>query len=310
VLEIVLGNRYQVPETGPVAVYRRLLRGYADGDWTAALSAARQLELGDPPSARALAFARIFAAEMCAVRGENDQAEQWLADVVPDQGYEALHAWVVAGMLWRGGDPAAAVRLARQDRWHDSASYGLDRLLSRAATAAVAAGDRVGAASILRTLESRFLADPTRIGEERVLLARGMVNRDRRAAAASIDLARDHHRTFDLLVGQLALGESAEDADEVLPEAYRPAARVGVDGLRRQVADELHARDIPPRAVSTEFSAVEQQVIAMVRRGRTNRQIASALGVRPKTVEIYLTRLLAKTGTRSRVELIAASLSA
>ena len=311
VLEIVLGDRYRVPEHGPVAAYRRLLRDYAAGDWPAALSAARELELRGATTPRVLAFARIFAAEICAVRGESEQAEQWLDDVIPDRDNEALHVWARVGLLWRTGDVTAAVRLARQERRHDGVSYGLDRLLSRAATAGVVSGDRVAALSLLRLLESHRAADPAEVSQERLLLAHAMVHGDQRAAAASIELARDRQHTFDLLVGQIRLGELAEDAGEVLHEAYRLARRVGSGDLRQLVVAALRAKGIAaPPVVSTEFSAVERQVITMVRQGRTNQQIASVLRVRPKTVEIYLTRLLAKTGTRSRVELIAASLSA
>ncbi|WP_211768027.1 helix-turn-helix transcriptional regulator [Kutzneria sp. CA-103260] len=312
VLEIVLGERYQVPERGPAAVYQRLLRGYVNGAWTEALSAARELELHGAPSPRALAFGRLFAAEISALHGETEQARQWLADVTPDRDNEALHVWVRFGMLWRGGDVNAAVRLARQERCHDNVSYGLDRLLSRAATAGVTSGDRISAQSFLRALEAHRRADPTRIGEEFVLLARAMVNQDPRAAAAAVDLARDRNHTFDILVGQIRLGEIAEEPDAVLHEAYQLADRVGAPSLRELALNVIRARGLamPHAPVRDGFTATELDVIAMVRQGRTNQQIASALGLRPKTVELYLTKLLAKTGTRSRVELIAASLSA
>jgi len=312
VLEIVLGARYQVPEHGPVAVYQRLLRAHVDGDWSTALSAARQLELSGAPSPRALAFGRIFAAEMCLLRGESEPAAQWLADVTPDRDNEALHVFTQVGILWRAGDLGGAVRLARQERRHDAVSVGLGWLLGRAAAIGVQLGDRVGALSFLRTLETHRLADPTRINEEWVLVARAIVHRDPRAAEAAVELARQRHRTFDLLVGQLRLGELAEDGGEALNEAYRLAEQVGAVGLRQKLLDQFRARGLamPHAPARGAFSATELEVITLVRRGRTNQQIASALGVRPKTVEIYLTRLLAKTGTRSRVELIAASLSA
>lgn len=46
----------------------------------------------------------------------------------------------------------------------------------------------------------------------------------------------------------------------------------------------------------------------LVRAGQTNRQIATELEIREKTVEYHLTRLFLRTGCRSRVELAAASL--
>ncbi|NLU79473.1 helix-turn-helix transcriptional regulator [Micromonospora sp. HNM0581] len=58
-----------------------------------------------------------------------------------------------------------------------------------------------------------------------------------------------------------------------------------------------------------DFTTMEREVIGLIRHGRTNRQIAVALRISEKTVENHLTRLFARTGCRSRVELAAVSLS-
>ena len=57
------------------------------------------------------------------------------------------------------------------------------------------------------------------------------------------------------------------------------------------------------------FSTVEREIIGLIRRGWTNRQIAVQVRMSEKTVETYLTRLFARTGCRSRVELATANLS-
>ena len=49
----------------------------------------------------------------------------------------------------------------------------------------------------------------------------------------------------------------------------------------------------------------EAQLVRLVRDGLTNKQIAAALHYSPKTVEVYLSRVYAKLGIRSRVELAA-----
>ena len=47
----------------------------------------------------------------------------------------------------------------------------------------------------------------------------------------------------------------------------------------------------------------ERRVAALVSRGQTNREIAQALTVSPKTVEAHLSRIYRKLGLRSRTEL-------
>ena len=44
----------------------------------------------------------------------------------------------------------------------------------------------------------------------------------------------------------------------------------------------------------------ERQVHAWLARGATNRQIATALGVSPRTVEKHIERILAKVGVKNR----------
>jgi len=52
-----------------------------------------------------------------------------------------------------------------------------------------------------------------------------------------------------------------------------------------------------------ELTRTEHLIIAEVARGRTNREIAERLRMRPKTVEWNLTRIYRKLGLRSRTEL-------
>ncbi|MFD0775570.1 helix-turn-helix transcriptional regulator, partial [Streptomonospora algeriensis] len=55
-------------------------------------------------------------------------------------------------------------------------------------------------------------------------------------------------------------------------------------------------------------AVTEQRIIELIGEGLSNGQIALRLQVSEKTVENYLTRLFARTGCRSRVELAAVSL--
>ncbi|WP_258342772.1 helix-turn-helix transcriptional regulator [Saccharopolyspora gregorii] len=101
-----------------------------------------------------------------------------------------------------------------------------------------------------------------------------------------------------------ALGAWAEAADPDAPRALRAAgvavSRLSVPGPRRPAART--ERPAPT------LSRTEARIVEMVGAGLTNRRIGSALNLSEKTVEGYLTRLFARTGCNSRVELVAANL--
>lgn len=99
VLGSVLGADFGTPVDGPLAAYHRVLAGYAGGDWSAALSAARELELDPHADPFARHSARLHAAEMCSWRGENQHAVAWLDSVPADCAFPALRTWAIAGHL-------------------------------------------------------------------------------------------------------------------------------------------------------------------------------------------------------------------
>jgi DNA-binding CsgD family transcriptional regulator len=54
-----------------------------------------------------------------------------------------------------------------------------------------------------------------------------------------------------------------------------------------------------------ELTQGEERVVALVTRGRTNREVGDSLGLSAKTVEWTLTNVYRKLGVRSRTELTA-----
>ena len=64
----------------------------------------------------------------------------------------------------------------------------------------------------------------------------------------------------------------------------------------------------PPRGTGDrhELSDTERRIVDLVRDGRTNRQIAATLSISEKAVEANVSRLLGRTGHRSRVGLATA----
>lgn len=71
---------------------------------------------------------------------------------------------------------------------------------------------------------------------------------------------------------------------------------------------------LPPRPASTAqadplwllspITPAEDRVLQLVRRGGSNRSIAAELVLSPRTVESHVSSLLAKTGCRSRSQLL------
>ena len=72
----------------------------------------------------------------------------------------------------------------------------------------------------------------------------------------------------------------------------------------------LPLSSLPPHAAPLGvITPAEAKVLALLRRGESNRGIARALVLSPRTVESHVSRLLAKTGCRNRTQLTLWSLA-
>jgi DNA-binding NarL/FixJ family response regulator len=69
-----------------------------------------------------------------------------------------------------------------------------------------------------------------------------------------------------------------------------------------RVRAELARCAVVPRR-PTELSPAEQRVAELAASGMTNRDVAAALFISPKTVEVNLSRVYRKLGIHSRAEL-------
>ncbi|MDH6624739.1 DNA-binding CsgD family transcriptional regulator [Streptomyces sp. LBL] len=311
--QLVLGVRYRAPATGVLGVYRRVVRGYVGADWSQAMSAVRELELSDSEDTLVHHAARLFAADMCAARGESPQAAQWLADVEPVPWLAVMRAWVRIG-LFRGtgeGRRAAplALRVSRQLR-RAGLYEGLPFLLKRAVRMAVFVDDQDGAAGLLEEIELLHREAGTDLRES-LFLARGLVHRDVRQARLAVHLTRARGDLPALLDSCLVIARFAENPRPWLREAHGLATQCGASLLLERVREVTRERGVPaPRARGQReaLAVTERRIIELIGEGLTNRQIALRLQISEKTVENYLTRLFARTGCRSRVELAAASL--
>jgi DNA-binding NarL/FixJ family response regulator len=112
---------------------------------------------------------------------------------------------------------------------------------------------------------------------------------------------------LEALGAALRRGRMPSEAREPLRRALELADRCGAQPLAQQARAELHAAGGRPRRTALggvqALTASERRVADPAAAGRTNKEIAQALYVTPKTVELHLSNAYRKLGIRSRREL-------
>lgn len=141
-----------------------------------------------------------------------------------------------------------------------------------------------------------------------LLAARGDLN----AATTTAERAMTEHERLpmpferartQLLLGQLQRRRRQRDAaTTTLRDALETFERLGTTLWVERVKAEL-ARGISGRRRTDGLTPSEQRVAELAVSGMTNRDIAAALFISPKTVEVNLSRIYRKLNIRSRVEL-------
>jgi DNA-binding CsgD family transcriptional regulator len=120
----------------------------------------------------------------------------------------------------------------------------------------------------------------------------------------------EHAKALFALGSALRLARRVSDAREPLRRALELADVCGADGLTEQVRAELYATGARPRTTALKgvdaLTASERRVAGLAAEGQTNRDIAQALYVTPKTVEVHLSSAYRKLAIRSRRQLAAA----
>ena len=173
------------------------------------------------------------------------------------------------------------------DEWDRRAGTGrVSRELWRmraAAAIAAAAGEDAEAISILETFAQALERDGLNLDLiwARIDLGRCLVRVDRDRAVAAFTAAAD-----------LAERCQAVSEGRLIAQALR---RLGVRAWRR-------GRAAAGRGIDA-LSDREREVARRIAEGASNREIAEALVVSPKTVERHVTNILAKLGLRNRTEL-------
>ena len=109
----------------------------------------------------------------------------------------------------------------------------------------------------------------------------------------------------------LALRRRMTDAAEAAQEAYDLATEIGAHPLAREVADlqrrarlHTHIRTRPSQGFVAPFqlTAREQDVLALLSDGATNKDLAERLFISGRTAEVHVSRVLRKLGVSSRLQ--------
>lgn len=317
-IRLLVGPGYGEPEAGPMAVFGRMTRNFTRGQWAGILSDARRLELDGGTAAAIRQFTRMIAAETYSALGEPGRATQWLEKVSADLPFRAIRTWVEIGIAYRGGDWDRA----RERGWavypdivggpiRPGDLVGLRWFLVRMAYLEKQAGN-VGKLQVLcrdaKLLHARYPGVTLRIAE---LILRGLAENDAAAATEAVEILRGHGNRPELMRALITVAFLADDPRPWYREAYEIAQQLGGDWLLASVTASMRENGIAApsqRSGVVALTGDEERIIGLIQQGLTNRQIAAAVQVSEKTVESYLTKLFGKTGCRSRLDLVTASL--
>lgn len=303
----VLDPRAASPlSAGPNLAVALVVRDVDTGRWDAALDRVDQLlpeldERGDQVHA---AVARGHRALLTAERGTLTAGER--AALEASLVYRSLTHVALATDDLATGDPRSARR-----RLHEA--IDLERSSGRASQAPrawetlveleLAAGDVLAARRALaelRAVDDGLGLLTAHLGR---LRAEALVEGDVTAGREAVALATEWQLEFERAKALYACGCAAKDGDALL-EAHALFAALGA--LRRQqdcVSELRRLGRRPRRRNGAGLSDSERRILALVAEGLTNRQISDRVHLSPKTVEMYLSRLYARTGCTNRTDL-------
>ena len=306
---------------GGTAELSEMLLGYYSGRWDEVI---RRAEVTIPAlevcgSTTVLYGVRAIATILLTDREEFDSASAIGAGLLPGPAAtRGLVAVARARLAWTAGrrDEAIKILAERAGEAADLDQVTQYTLVTEEwATLLQLTGDDDAAIEVAREAAARIapLSWPfLDLYADRTLASvTGDVDAGLRAAA----VAEAEGAPFELARCRLVLGELGVDSAVNLRSAFVAFRAIGAVGLARRTGTMLRARGLPvPRSGRAEASPgaltpVETSLTRLVVEGLSNRQIAAAMHYSAKTVEAYLSRIYAKTGFASRVELTRAAYS-
>jgi DNA-binding CsgD family transcriptional regulator len=230
--------------------------------------------------------ARLVESAICRAKADAAGVVAALRPLVTDRraviSQMAIVAWwpiLVEGLIDTGQCAEGAVELERLQQHVDATGMDIGgQVAGLRARLATAIGDPDEAAALYETAIDTIRPDDP-------LVDRGLLR----------------HRYGRLLHAR----GNRRDAVGHLRAAHELFAGVGAEPYRKAVADDLASCGIrtQTRQSPLEFTEREQDVVALVRKGLTNKEIAGEMYVSEKAVEYHLRNVYGKLGISSRREL-------
>jgi DNA-binding CsgD family transcriptional regulator len=256
-------------------------------------------------------------------QGRVDEARAELDEVIPaaegdDDLWTLAVALPVLGLLELslGNGAAAARHLRRATEARDAIGDESPRRQEPdLVESLVATGELDDAATFLERFLARARAHERHSAIANLARARGLLfaaRGDLDSAVAALDEALAVHDLveipFDRARTLLAVGQvlrrrrERRAAKEALEAALAIFERLGAPIWAARTRDELDRLGLR-RGAGDELTESERRVVELAASGQTNRQVADALFLSPKTVEAHLARAYGKLGITSRAEL-------
>jgi DNA-binding CsgD family transcriptional regulator len=270
----------------------------------------------------ALRYTSAFLATTLAERGRLAEARGML-----DRARPHIHGWADGCRFWRAAELALLVAEGRDA----DAVAAYEEFAARHAWIVLPAAthprsttaralDRLGRRDEAVALCEAELADARRWGAPGtvgpVLRVLGTLRGDVALLEEAVAVLEGSRARLEQAKALADLGAALRrerrpsEAREPLRRALELADACDADALVEHVRSELYATGARPRSTATggvdALTASERRVAAFAAEGRSNRDIAQALFVTPKTVEVHLSNAYRKLGIRSRRELAGA----
>ncbi|MEV8375794.1 AAA family ATPase [Kribbella sp. NPDC056861] len=290
----------------------------------AAADALEALEIGEANGTDVRAAAAGCLANALVAQGHLEEA----AAALDRSGYDPAEAQAGflytlieshAGLALARGDNAKAAELARLcgERYAGSGGVNPSRVQWRShlATALHAAGQVEEAREIAQeeVRLARVWGAPRTLG--RSLRVAGLIDGDLELLQESVAVLADSPARLEYATSLVDLGAALRRAGQRV--ACRPLLSSGIDlaevcgaaPLARRGRQELRSTGVKARRTAVAgvgaLTPSEARVVELATAGRSNRDIAQALFVTAKTVEVHLTNSYRKLGVSGRRELMA-----